>query len=202
VTVGSQNQVSGVPLSGRWVRLEPVQPQHAEFLFRLATDEDTGFRWRLRGAVPSREQYERALWQSILTQFVVTSVQGNAPVGQVIAYNPNSNSGHASVGIVISHEARKTGCGIEAMHLFVSHLFATYSFRKLYFETPEFNLSQFGSALGLVLREEGHLIQNDYYGGRYWDSYIHSIWREEWMELTQSMHELFAGVSDGADQHA
>lgn len=167
-------------LDGRWVRLTPVGAKDMSFLYNLATDPTTGFRWRLRGAVPPPEVFEKTLWQSVLTQFIIRTKAENEPIGNVLAYNPNANAGHAAVGIAALPKLTGKGFLLEAMYMFLNHLFAAYSFRKIYFEVPSYNLAQFASAQGVILQQEGVLVENDYYDGRYWDTYIFAVWRPQW----------------------
>ena len=174
-------------LEGRWVKLTPVGSKDLGFLYKLATDPATGFRWRLRGAVPPPETFEKVVWQSVLTQFIIVSKARNEPIGNVVGYNANPNAGHVAVGIVATPEVVGKGFVLEAFYLFLTHLFAVYSFRKVYLELPSYNLPQFASAEGVLLEREGMLKENDYYGGKYWDSYIFAIWRARWEEFTAQL---------------
>ena len=40
-------------------------------LYRLSTDPAINFRWRFRGAYPTPENFEAALWQGVVAQFIV-----------------------------------------------------------------------------------------------------------------------------------
>ena len=66
------------------------------------------------------------------------------------------------------------------MLLLADHLFAHWTFRKLYGETLEFNLANLGGVLGPLLTEEGRLRQHAFAGGRYWDLVHLALYRDVW----------------------
>jgi RimJ/RimL family protein N-acetyltransferase len=165
----------GASLEGRWTALHPIGRDHLGFLYNLAIDPTISYRWRLRGGVPSAEVFEKQLWQSVLSQFVLITRKTRRPLGHVVAFNVNLNAGHVSAGIVTTKRAAGSAFAIEGMGVFLRYLFATYSLRKVYFELPEYNLPQFGSALRRFAKQEGRLEEYDYYDGRYWDSLILSV---------------------------
>ncbi|MCK9899643.1 GNAT family N-acetyltransferase [Frankia sp. Cpl3] len=183
--------------AGRFFRLAPVLPPAHPFLYELAVSPDVGFRWRYRGSVPSYAQFEQELWPGMIVQFLVESLQTGEPAGNVICYNPDLGLGHAYVGAAMAGRYSGSGIAIEPVVLFTQYLFDVYPFRKLYFELPEFNLEQFGSAVGDRLRLEGRLIDHDYYRGRYWDRVILALYRDEPLA---SLHGRDADRVDGSTE--
>ncbi|WP_256788246.1 phosphopantetheine-binding protein [Frankia sp. AvcI1] len=169
--------------AGRFLRLMPVLPASTPFLYELAVTPDIGFRWRYRGSVPSYPQFEQELWQGVLTQFVIESIETGRPVGHAICYNPEFALGYAYVGAAISADYTGSGLAVEALDLFVRYVFDIWPFRKLYFEVPEFNYPQFAGAdreksAGGALELEGRLRRHDFYRGRYWDRLILAVYRD------------------------
>lgn len=173
------DELTAAPRTGRWVQLVPVTLQSVEFLYRLAIDEQSGFRWRLVGTVPTIEAFRESLWAGVLTQFVVAERATGNPVGTVAAYSADLNHGHAYVGAAMVESLQETGLGIEAVLLFVQYLFATWSFRKLYFDVPEYNLRTVARSTGGLLHEEGRLRAHTHYGGHYWDRVTLALYRED-----------------------
>jgi len=163
--------------------LAPVGPGSIDFLYQLATDEATGWRWRFNGIVPRREAFEQSLWNGILTQFIVYEITGETMIGSVVAYNADLNHGFAYVAVAMTSEAMGSGAGIEAADLFGAHLFGCYRLRKLYLEVPEFNIGQFETAIGWLFREEANLVGHLYYWGRYWDRRILAVYREDYESI-------------------
>ena len=163
---------------GVWVSLQPVQREHGPFLYRLAIDPKVGYRWRLRGVVPSYANFEGLLWQGIVAQFVIVRRRTQEPIGHVLAYNANVTARHVSAGVATVPGTHGRGLGMEGTILFLKVLFDTYNLRKVFFELPEYNLQQFAGARRKYLTFEGTLSDHDYFGGRYWDTYYFSIDRE------------------------
>ncbi|WP_307873548.1 MULTISPECIES: phosphopantetheine-binding protein [unclassified Frankia] len=174
---GSESLVGPPQLAGQFFRLVPVHPQAAPFLYDLAVSPDVGFRWRYRGSVPPFAQFENDLWQGVFAQFLVESVQTSQPAGHVMCYNADLNLGHAYVGAAMAGQYLGSGIAAEPVQLFVSYLFDVWPLRKLYLELPEFNFTQFASAIGRGLSVEARLRGHDYYRGRRWDRLILAIYR-------------------------
>ena len=66
----------------------------------------------------------------------------------------------------------------------VSHLFSTWPFRKLYFEIPAFNLPAFRAGLDAYLHVEARFRDHTFTNGRYWDSYVAALSREDWERVS------------------
>ena len=181
-------EIGPAPLAGTWYELLPVMPEHEGFLFGLATDPTTGWRWRFRGSMPSIESFRSQLWNGILAQFVVADKRTAELVGHVIAYNADFHAGFAYMGIVASEAASGRGAVLEAGSVFINYLFHTFNFYKLYFEVPEFNLPQFGGGLGRIAKEEGRLRGHSFYGGYHWDEIIFALYRDDAMQLASTRH--------------
>jgi len=147
------------------------------------------------------------LYQGVFAQFVVVlTSEPRSPVGHVVAYNANLRDGSCHIGVVGD---RQVGAGIlEATALFFEYLFAHWPFRKLLMETPEFNAQQFASALTSgLLREEGRLVNQQFYDGEYWDEIILAIYREDALAFRDSHPHLFVAEhkghnSDGMVSHS
>ncbi len=164
---------------GRFIRLRPVTEHDRAFLFRMLSDGDIGARWRLRGAVPRPQAFDQLLWDGVLTQLIVEGSSGGPQRGLVTAYAANLSTGTAHVAVALAPQSTQRGYGPEATAIFARYLFATWTLRKLYFETPEFNCSQFASAIGRYLHIEARLKGHEYFNGRYWDSLILAMYRDD-----------------------
>ena len=82
----------------------------------------------------SKDVFLRELWAGILVQFMVCDAATGEPVGFVVAHSADLKSGFAHVAVLMSPAAMGRGWGVEAGALFITYLFATWSFRKLYAE--------------------------------------------------------------------
>jgi len=70
-----------------------------------------------------------------------------------------------------------------ALLLFIRYTFDNWNLRKVYFEVPEYNLSQFDSAIGRYLDQEARMVDHQFANGRYWDSLTLSLFRDKWHRL-------------------
>lgn len=190
-------------LAGRRFSLIPLTPEHHYTVFRLSLAEEVNFRWRYHGAMPTWEAFESGLNANVLVQFAVVSNQDpKSPVGLVTAYNANLQDGTVYLGAVGS---RQLGGGVlEGFILMIGYLFDVWPLRKIYMETPEFNVSQFASAVeGGYLHEEGRLASHRYFSGRYWDHLIYAHYRDDYERLCTDIPALASpGSGEVADTGA
>jgi RimJ/RimL family protein N-acetyltransferase len=171
--------------SNRWISLVPVEPRHLDYLYELATHEETGARWRYHGSLPTRDAFIGALWAGVLAQFVVQDRKSGTPLGLVVAYNADHRNGFCYVAGVMAAPASRSGLGVAALDVFVNYLFHTWNFRKLYAEVPEYNLELLGGGRGPLLKVEGELCAHLYYGAKWWDLLIVAIYREDYAGNTR-----------------
>ena len=179
-----------LPPSGRRVRgllMRPILPDDLRFLYGLATNE-SDFRWRYRNGPPTVDQFAHDLQTGVLAQFVIVTRDQQLPIGLVAAYWPDLMIGLTHVGVVMEPRYHMTGAGIEAAGLFIDYLFQTWPLRKLYFETPEWNLPQFASGRNRLYVEEGRLSKHEYFRDKYWDLFIFALYREDWHKRETRHH--------------
>ncbi|HZN17535.1 MAG TPA: phosphopantetheine-binding protein [Micromonosporaceae bacterium] len=167
------------------LRLAPIIPDDMGFLYALAIDPETGFRWRYRGSIPPFERFKAELWNQVLLQFVVRRIEDDMPIGHVVAYGDELSLRHTYIGAVFHPGSVGTGLPAQAVALFVRHLFHTFPLNKIYMEVPGFNWPQLQSGQGSLFRVEGVLRDHDYYAGRHWDKYICALYPDD-LELAES----------------
>ena len=185
-------------MSSRRVDLRPVEGSDLEHLRRLELSEPLTFRWRLRGAHPHPSEYQAGAWASVLCQFLAIDRELNTPVGLVVAYEPDLLNGHCKIAATRFEFTRSSGVLLGATALLIEHVFAGWPFRKLYFDVPAFNLSQFRSATNELLREEARFEEYLYMAGRFWDLHVLSIGREHWMDKRKRWMEFVGRDPEGA----
>jgi RimJ/RimL family protein N-acetyltransferase len=87
----------------------------------------------------------------------------------------------ASFGIAIGDKAEwGKGYGTEATRLMVNHAFATLNLNRVWLNVYEFNRRGIRAYERVGFKQEGILRQDCFREGRYWDSIIMGILREEW----------------------
>ena len=182
---GVPTQVGGSSgLVGRRVLLRPIQNEDYEYLYDLSTCEENIFRWRFRGRTPSPEEFSQSLWQSVLCQFIVESIESGSPIGLVLGYRPEFQSGLCYIAAVTDPRYQGFGVAIEGIGMLVDYLFRNWRFRKLYAESLEFNFRMFSSGEGSAFELEATLREVEYFDGRLWDLHYLSISRKRWDERT------------------
>jgi RimJ/RimL family protein N-acetyltransferase len=167
------------PLSGVAADLVPVTEECYGYLYDLSTHPSVSVRWRYHGVIPTREAFVGEIWTGIFTQLLVVDRDTSQPAGLVVAYQGNLRNDTVWVAGVIDPRFHGRRVSLEAIFLFINYLIVTWPFRKLYMEIPEFNLSQFGSGLRRIFREEGRLREDTYYDGQYWDMVTVALYRQD-----------------------
>lgn len=173
------------------VRLRALAPHDLDWLRAAETDEHLAFRWRLRGGHPAPGDYAEQLWSGVLALFVVEPVvlgpgRPRPPLGIVSAYQADHRNGHCRVAAArLQPDDSMDSSFLGGVSLFFDHLFRGWPFRKLYLETPEYNLPQFASAVDRgILRVEARLEEFQYLSGRHWDMLFLSVSRDSWAAFT------------------
>jgi RimJ/RimL family protein N-acetyltransferase len=88
---------------------------------------------------------------------------------------------HAGFGIAIGDkEEWGKGYGTEATGLIVQHAFETLNLNRVWLHVYEHNERAIRVYMAVGFKKEGVLRQHDYREGRYWDTIIMAILREEW----------------------
>ncbi len=89
---------------------------------------------------------------------------------------------HASYGIGIGvKESWGRGYGTSATRLIVGHAFGTLNLNRVWLEVYEDNLRGIRTYEKAGFRREGVLRQDSYRDGRYWDTILMAVLRDEWL---------------------
>jgi RimJ/RimL family protein N-acetyltransferase len=172
-------------LEGRHVRLKPVDAGDYPFLIALQTNPENLIRWRYRGTTPSPEQILQTLWQGVLAQFLIVRADTDKPVGLVVGYNPEFRHGYIYLAMIVTPACERGGWAFEADALFITYLFETFAFEKIYLEVIEFNYRKLASGAGTLFHVEGCLMNHEYHLGRRWHLYTLAIYRHEWPHILE-----------------
>jgi RimJ/RimL family protein N-acetyltransferase/aryl carrier-like protein len=166
-------------LDGQAFRLTPVEPNDTGFLYALAVQPETGFRWRYRGAPPPPDRFAVDLWKHTLVQYVARRTTDGQPVGHVVAYGADRDMHHVYLGAAFQPRYAGTGLAAQIVAVFVRYLFHTFPLRKIYLEVPGYNWAQVQSGEDQLFRVEGVLRDHYYYAGGYWDHIVCAIYPDQ-----------------------
>jgi RimJ/RimL family protein N-acetyltransferase len=167
-------------LRARHVYLRPLTARDYPYLQMVEAGTELTFRWRLRGATPSPEQWAKMIWNQVLAQFMVVGRSGDKPIGLVSVYRANFQDRYAYLSATRFEPNRPSPLMMLGVFLFLKYVFTSWDFRKLYMELPEFNMPQFASGLGRYFEVEGRLRDHFYFDGRYWDQLTLATYRDVW----------------------
>jgi RimJ/RimL family protein N-acetyltransferase len=162
------------------VRLRPLHDGDIGMLYETSTDPAGGYRWRYRGTTPSIGDFARQLYEGVLAQYVVEGISDSTPYGLVCACNARFENQTVYIAFLRFARARGKGEVLEGMMLFISYLFETWNFRKIYAEVPEFNATGMFDNSSRTVRIEGRLVDHVFHQNRWWDQLIVALWRQDW----------------------
>jgi RimJ/RimL family protein N-acetyltransferase len=92
---------------------------------------------------------------------------------------------HASFGITLDKVEWNKGYGTETTHLIVAYGFETLNLNRIWLHVVANNARGIRTYEKVGFQKEGVLRQDDYREGRYWDTVVMAILREEWGSLPE-----------------
>lgn len=170
----------GVPLSGRRVALERLQPHHLPALYEIATASDTAEDWPLCGQPVPAADFEAFLWALSRTQFAVVRRDTGQAIGLVQAVGEDLRNRTADLAVVVSPRMWRAGWPLEAAVLFVDYLFNGLGFRKLYLSMTESTLRRLGRPLHTDMTLECTYTRHVRQGDHYEDLSVFALHRDRW----------------------
>lgn len=107
-----------------------------------------------------------------------------AHVGSCGYFNIDDRSRCAELGIMIGDDSYwGQGIGRDTMLTLMRHGFETLNLNRVYLRTYEYNQRALRLYRGLGFVDEGRLRQACYHDGRYWDTILMGLLRDEWHRL-------------------
>jgi RimJ/RimL family protein N-acetyltransferase len=112
---------------------------------------------------------------------VIVLRDGDRPIGMTGLHAIDYRNRHASFGITIGDKnAWGKGHGTEVTRLMVRHAFWTLNLNRVWLEVFEYNPGGQRVYEKVGFRREGVLRQAVYRDGRYWDTIVMAVLRQEW----------------------
>lgn len=171
--------------TGSRVRLRPVLPDDMPMLYKASMSPEFGFRWRLRGASTSVDDFERMLYGGTLVHFIAERCDTGTPQGIVAAYDARFSAQSCYLAFQRTTDEPGVSEMFEAFILFVDYVFRTWNFRKIYADVPGFNFAKYCSHPSDLFEIEARLRGHDFYNGQWWDLFTIAIYRERFAEFSQ-----------------
>lgn len=179
-----------VPLSGRWVRLEPLAARHApDLLTSLAPHPEL---WTYRTDDPPADLagalalIHRAQNPPNLAYAVVPAAQDHAR-GILSFLRPDPVNGTIEIGAILyAPEIQRTAVTTEAAHLVARHVFEDLGYRRLEWKCDSLNEPSRGAAKRLGFMEEGTFRNAVVYNNRSRDTTWFALIDTDWPQVAEA----------------
>lgn len=170
-------------LVGQAIYLRPLERDDAPLVQTWFNDPDV--RRTLRSFRPISKQAEeafidKAVQDEHLLVLVIVHKESDQAVGVCGLHDIDFKNRHAMFGITIGvKEFWGQGIGTEATRLIAQHAFDTVNLHRLCLHVYEFNDRAMRIYARVGFRQEGVLRQDTYRDGRYWDTIVMGLLRDE-----------------------
>ena len=112
---------------------------------------------------------------------VIVVKETDRPIGVMGLHQIDFKNRHACFGILLGEkEEWVKGYGTEATSLIVRHAFETLNLNRVWLYVHEYNQRGVRAYEKAGFRLEGRLRQDVFRGGRYWDTLVMGVLRDEW----------------------
>jgi RimJ/RimL family protein N-acetyltransferase len=173
-------------LIGPTVYLRPLEPEDARTVAGWFNDPEVNrflrsYRPLTRAA---EEDFLRRLGESSsdLGLGVVTRADDRL-LGVAGLHQIDVRNRHAALGIALGvKEAWGKGHGTETTRLLVRHAFRTLNLNRVWLHVYEYNARGVRAYEKVGFRLEGRLRQDTFRDGRYWDTLVMGLLRDEWQD--------------------
>ena len=194
--------ISPLSLEGRYVRLEPLRPEHATLLWEVAKDHLADlFQW-IPYQLNSLEDFQAFNRQVLEEQargltvpFSTVERGSNQVVGTTRFMNMDLANRKVEIGSTwIAPRWQRTAVNTEAKYLMLCHAFEVWRCFRVELKTDALNQRSRQAILRLGAKEEGTLRKHMLtYNGRQRDSVYFSILDTEWPGVKTRLGAALAG---------
>ncbi|KIW08222.1 uncharacterized protein PV09_01150 [Verruconis gallopava] len=181
-----------VTLAGRFVSLLPLQPEHAEQLFKHVGEEANAKLWTYMGDGPylTREAFSEAILSKSKSEdplfFTVLSRPTNEPVGYATLMRIDTTHRVVEVGnVMFSPAMAGTPMSTETHYLLMRYAFSL-GYRRYEWKCDALNAPSVRAATRLGFSYEGTFRQHMIYKGRSRDTAWFSIVDSEWEKVKEA----------------
>ena len=145
----------------------------------------------------SEKEITREFWKSIFDR-IITSVEVEdrlkyqmaicLKTGEMIGTSgvriEDQENQQASFGCAVARSHWGKGIAFEASHKIIDYSFSKLPIHRIYAETNSENTRARILAKRLKMRQEGELRHNRFFRGKWWNTVIYSILKDEWQDAT------------------
>lgn len=195
----TQTQVeSNFELSALY-KLQLCRSENMNALLDFLSNEASGFRWRTRATVYQPEALRAAVWENVLSQFILTSQSENDLLGLLTSYNTSLRDCMTYVQFVSRGETNAKTLMHHASLTFLTRLFRNWPFRNIYRELPLHEYESEQSAEGRLFTIVGRLPSSFFYLDDFEDIVICSYTRSSVANYLESLQQsIQSNVSEAS----
>jgi RimJ/RimL family protein N-acetyltransferase len=195
------------PLSGRFCRVEPLDPdRHAVELHAANSEDREGRMWTYLpwGPYAGFDEYLAALNNSLRREnfitFAIIDRAAERAVGVASYLNINTAAGSIEVGaLAYSPALQRTPAATEAMYLMMRRVFDELGYRRYEWKTNALNAASRAAALRLGFTFEGIFRQADVVKGHNRDTACYSIADSDWPLIKAAFGRWLDPANFGGD---
>lgn len=177
------------PLKGRYVRLEPLEHEHADSLYQAASADgaEDRFRWLFEGPPQNRDEFEAWVAKASASIdplfFAVIDRETGRAEGRQALMRIDQTHGVIEIGSIMWGPAlQKTRMATEALFLLADHVF-NLGYRRLEWKCNDRNAPSKRAALRFGFRPEGVFRQHMVVKGANRDTAWFAMIDEDWQHL-------------------
>jgi RimJ/RimL family protein N-acetyltransferase len=171
-------------LIGDKVYLRPLERTDGPLFVQWLNHPDiqrTTMRARPLNLQDEEEYVDRVRVSPSDVSLLIVAKVDDRPVGGLALHHIDWRSRHAAFGIIIGSAADwNKGYGSEATRLIVDHAFATLNLNRVWLHVLEYNEPGIHVYEKIGFQKEGLLRQEYYREGRYWNTWLMAILRQDW----------------------
>jgi len=101
-------------------------------------------------------------------------------IGDLVLFHLDRDAGSAEIGWVVSPAASGRGLATEAVRVLIDTAFEVYGLRRLVARIDAENVRSLALAERVGMRREAHLVENEWFKGRWSDEIDYGILSREW----------------------
>jgi RimJ/RimL family protein N-acetyltransferase len=170
-------------LIGDQIYLRPLEPGDARQITPWVNDPDVTCNLFIYKpmSLQQEEEFLAKLTKDGAIALGIALRSSDRLIGSAGLHDIDYKNGQCTFGILIgAKEEWGKGYGTEATRLFVDFAFGTLNLHRFWLHVYEYNVRGIRAYEKVGLQKEGTLRQARYHDGRYWDTYVMAILRQEW----------------------
>lgn len=177
-------------LIGEKIYLRPLEPEDAKTLLPWVNDPDVikTLQMYTPKNLPIEQEFIAGLYKSDRDIVLGIVIKANDKlIGSTGLHRIDWKNRHALFAILIGDKTEwDKGYGTEATQLMTRYGFETLNLNRIYLWVYGFNQRGIKAYEKAGFKKEGVLRQSHFHQGRYYDTMVMGILREEWEELCRS----------------